>query len=201
MPTATQSIVEPRSYPIVTNETMELMRQQQRQLIAQGVQGKPAAELTTTKRYVFRTKPDTYRHLVHQIDVKPYVDPDDTSPDGQRRKFILSRWMLRHKADPAGDAERLQAIADAAGGAIISFTTIRGHQECWFETDDAQLAAYLRDLVTRRVGEFAQVLESNGTARVVAGDMAFPNTEMGWKAAREHAQTAGVADIKIVTED
>lgn len=190
-----------RPYPTVNNETLELLRQQQQELLRNGGERvEPPAELNRPERFIFRSQPRTFRRIVHQLDLPPEVEENDDTVVGRQKRFLLRTWQRRHKADPTGDAERLGYVAEQVGGSVIAFREVARKWECWFATDDEQVAGYLRGLVTNKVGEFAHVYEQNGTARVVVGDTAFPNTEMGWRAAREHAQLIGVTDIKIVAE-
>lgn len=191
---ATQSLGQTANYPAISDRIWADLRQQQRQLLESPERAKPAAELFRTERFIFRTKPEAgIKRLVHTLDAKPEVD----GPEDRRGAFNLARWEKRHKDEP-GYAERMERFADVLGGRSVVFQAIPRHSECWFATDDPELAAYLRGLIKDGRGDFAHVYETNGQARLIVGNEAFPNSALGWEMARRAAQAAGIADIKIV---
>ena len=194
---ATRSATEPRvTYPVVTNEMLDDMRAQQRELLRAPERTKPAVELFRKERYIFRSNQGLSR-IVHHLDVKPEVSGE--GQEAVHRRLQLSSWNRRYKDDPQyGD--KMADLVERLGGTFISFQRVAKEKECFFATDDPVIAAYIRDLIARQVGEFAECYEESGTSRLVVGDKAFPNSPMGRQAAYEYAAQTGVEDIKIVQE-
>lgn len=175
-------------------KTMVLMRQQQAELLRSGEGAAPPAELFSDKRFVFRTKPAArIVRLQHTVDARPEDNGD------KRSEFLIRRWDKRHP-DKA-DRELLEYIHDVVGR-TFTFTPISGKRECYFATDDQKVADYLRSLMNRRLGEFANVYEESGNRRLRVGDMEFPATALGRQTALAYAEKNGIAEIRFVdTED
>ena len=165
--TAVPKTPEISAPPFVSRDTIELMRSQQRELLRHPERQAPAADLNRGERYIFRTYPGTCPTVVHSVWVRP-------DKDTKRAEFYQRRWEHYHGGEDgeptdASKAERrrLADIAERARGATITFTGIPNHRECYYATDDAVLAAYLRNLVDIKKGEFAHVYEESGRTRLV----------------------------------
>lgn len=207
--TAATRFTEARSmsYPAVTPETRAELAQEWKRLRADPDRAIAPAELTNDAKYLFRAKPGTYRKIVHTLPLAP---EEAQYADEAKWKFALRNWK-RLVAQPAFPGlsrdeaakaltERLEEVRDALGDTRITFTTIARKQECYFPTENEVIANYIRGLIAQGVGEFAQVYEASGKARVVVGDKAYPDTETGWRLARSYAAQHNIEDIKLVKE-
>lgn len=179
--------------------TQDLIRQQQRDLLRNPERREPPVELNRTERYIFRSHPGTHRAITHTIDVRPEVYADDHTPAGKRQAFELRRWLHRHRGDP-GAAELLATVAEHNNGPTVVFhPTARGRFECYMATEDPVVAAYVRELMDRKIGEFAAVYEESGHTRILVGGHSFPNNDIGWRTAKALATKTGGA-ITVSTE-
>lgn len=205
------------AYPPVTAATIEEVRQQRRTMEANPELLTPPVDLNLPQRFIFRTQPGTVRQVVHDIPQPPMAGLDE-----KKDKFLRREWerrMLRQFRDPKNPNEKDAEIVkraeahyaaviehnDPPGEAKIRFSRVSKRNECYFSTDDPVLAAYLRDLVKRGVGEFQHVYEQNGRARIVVGPetaqvKSFPNTDSGRRAAFAYASEHGIGDIKMVED-
>lgn len=197
-----------QNYPFITDETRQLLAQEKIRLL-RDESAVNAADLNRNERYVFRSKPGTHRMIYHNIDIPPIKG-------GKHYEHYRYQWELRQIALAGLNAdsdEKSQADAVAAAekhiaslkrrnsnSDLIVFARVRRANECYFATDDDVMAAYLRDLKDRKVGSFSNVYEVSGKSRVVVGDKAFPDTELGWQAARTYAREHSVDDIKLVKD-
>ncbi len=201
-------------YPPVSASTIDEVRQQRRQLEANPELQVMPVDLGIKERFIFRSRPGTVRMIEHDIPQPPMAGLDE-----KRDKFIRREWerrMVRTFKD-ADKKETNEAIIARAekffaditernnGDARIRFNRVSRKNECWWSTDDAVLAGYIRDLMKRRVGEFEYVYEENGLARFVVGPdtelmKSFPNTPSGMTSAFAYAAEHEISDIKIVND-
>lgn len=207
--TATANTNAPmRLYPQISPEVRQRLLTERMRLISDPEGSKPPAELTVEARFLFRSYPGTVRGVSHNLDLPP-VDTE-----AKHYKHVRRRWedrMAKQHAEKGETREQTvkrmeQYYQDLTSvnhldRTMIVFTPVKRAQECFFATDDPMVAAYIRDLIARKVGEFAQVYEQNTRARVVVGNEAFPDTDAGWRLARQHAALTGQTDIKLVTGD
>lgn len=199
----------PIQYPFITDETRNMLAREKVRLMRDESAGIPAADIHRTEKFIFRSKPGTNRMIYHDFDTPPLKGIKNFD-------HYRFQWEKR-KIEEAGlgpdSSEKDQAAAVAmaekrikdltwrnAGNTKITFHRVRRHNECYFPTNDEVLAAYVRDLMTRRVGDFANVYEVSGKSRVIVGDKAFPDTELGWQTARTYARDNNIDDIKLVSE-
>jgi hypothetical protein len=170
-------------------ESLSLMRKQQEQLVRENAEGAPA-ELYSSAKYVFRTKPSArIARLVHTVDVQP----EDLGDNYSQR--MIRRWEKRHPTKAERDL--IEHVHETVGR-TFAFSRIRGRKECYFETNDAQVAKYLRGFVERGVGDFAQVYEERGTRRIKVGDKLFPATELGRRTAMAYAESQNITDLQLI---
>lgn len=197
-----------KTYPFITAETREMLAQEKLRLQRDQSAGVPPADIHRSEKFIFRAKPGTARMIHHNIDVYP-------QPEAKNFAFANKIWernQLRKagvKAD-ASDDEKKKVVAAARaqvddltyrnGGDLIVFNRVRRSNECYYPTNDEVIAAYLRDLVERKVGAFKDVYEVSGNARIIVGDLAFPDTELGLRTAMAYAREHKIDDIKRVSE-
>lgn len=190
-----QSIVEefPQTSSGVASQlkdSLDLMRKQQESLSREQAEGAAPAELYSTAKYVFRTKPVArIARLVHTVDVQP-EDLEDA-----RSAHLIRRWNKRHPHKTERDM--IEHVYEAVGRTIV-FSRIRGRRECYFETNDPVVAKYLRGFIERGVGDFKNVYEERGTLRIKVGDRMFPATELGRRTAMAYAEESGIKELTFI---
>ena len=203
--------VQPIPYsqtPVISQQTREKLSQERKRLASDPNALLVPADLSTNAKYVFRTKPHTYRQLVVTLP----MPPDEANFPGEPAQFnfVKRRWdrlvggpgltgVDRDKAAAAKIAQ-LEAVRDELGDDRIVFVRIKRAVECYYPTDSPVIAGYLRGLMAEGKEPFNQIYEVSGLTRLVVGDTAFPNTELGRKLAFAHMAEHG-GDLKIVTED
>jgi hypothetical protein len=194
--------------PVISKETREKLAQERKRLAADPSAVSVPADLAANAKYVFRTKPNTYRQLVVTIP----LPPDEANFPGEpaQYNFVKRRWArlvggpgltgdARDKAAAEKKAQ-LEAVRDALNDDRIVFIRIKRSVECYYPTDNPVVAEYLRSLMLAGKEPFDKVYEVSGLTRLVVGDTAFPNTELGRKLAFAHMAEFG-GDLKIVTEE
>ncbi len=214
--TPTQSSVLPQTRPaapIITAEVRAQLAAERKRIAADPGRDHIPAELNLKGKYVFRSQAGTYRRIQHDLPMPP---EEATYGDEKRYAFTKRRWdagvagkrypeMERAKA-----AERLTdelwAVRDALGDAKFKFTQVPRHCECFYVTNNDVIGAYIMDLIDRRVGEFAKVYREANRSRVVVGfgtdkAQAFPNTDGGWRLARQYAAANEITSIELVEEE
>lgn len=190
-------------YLAPTSGARALMQEQRAALAAHPERQKPAADLSRTERFLFRTKPGTVARLMHTIDTKP----EDIYADERIFNFYVKRWNQRHPKDEfkqfgyTDPAKYLDDVTQANGARTIAFRPIPGTQEGYYATDNELLAGYLRLQMNRKVGEFNDVYEEDQHTVLKVGDEVFPANTRGWDSARAYALDKGIADVKIVRQD
>jgi hypothetical protein len=206
---ASSHITNPASTaPLISPAVRQQLAQERKRLAADPDRGHIPAELNLTATYVFRAKAGTYRRILHRLPMPP---EEASYGDEKRYKFNKRRWdaIVAHKRYPdltrEKAADKLAAVRDALGDAKLKFTQIPHHIECFYATNSDVVGEYLLGLITRKVGEFANVYREANRSRVVVGfgtdlAQAFPNTEGGWRLARQYAADHGLIDIKLVEE-
>lgn len=188
----------------VENEVRAELASQRARMLREPAEAIPPVELGLTNKYIFRTKPGMFRGgIVHTLD----VPPDEfqlNSTDEKKIAFYIKRWEKRHPGKE--EREKYTRLADKLGGKNIHFKKAAGNsKECYFATDDPEIAEYIRGLIREQRGEFAHVYEQNGKARWVVGDgtefaKAFPDTSLGIQAAQRYATEHNLNDLKRITE-
>ena len=88
-----------------------------------------------TTTYRFRSKPG-YRLLGFHIPVPSDTEDEDRAAHEQKR--------FKLKVKDINDRNRLVRMAERYGSRHLNFTPVSGKFECWFATDDVELAAWLR---------------------------------------------------------
>lgn len=202
---ATMTVV---TYPQVTDETRQMLAQERIRLLRQPEMAQPAVDLHRNEKYIFRSRPGTHRMIYHDFDVPPLEGSKnfDFYNKGWETRQIKAAGLTpdsteeQRKEAVKAARKRIDDLTFANDGTKIVFNRVRRTNECYWATNNELLAAYVRDLVKRRVGEFVNVYEVSGKSRVVVGDKAFPDTELGWQTARTYARDHNIDDIKLVKE-
>lgn len=208
---ATQRMDVSQSIPVITPEVRAQLAMERKRLLADPGRAQLAAELTFSAKHIYRSKPGTHMHILHQLPMPP---EEAASGDEKQFNFALRRWkaivaqpwfpdLPREKA-----AEKLIAyldgVRDALGDTQLKFTRVPRHKECYFVTNNDVIAGYIDRLIERKIGEFAHVYKEQ-KARVVVGlgtdlAQAFPNTDGGWRLARAYAAEHDITSIELVKE-
>jgi hypothetical protein len=198
--------------PLISPAVRQQLAQERKRLAADPDRGHIPAELNLTATYVFRAKAGTYRRILHRLPMPP---EEASYGDEKRYKFNKRRWdaIVAHKRYPDLTREKaseklaaeLDAVRDALGDAKLKFTQIPHHIECFYATSSDVVGDYILGLMERKVGEFANVYREANRSRVVVGfgtelAQAFPNTEGGWRLARQYANEHELTDIKLVED-
>lgn len=199
-------MVSPATRAVLAQERLEIMRNP--------AKAKQPAELTLMDRFIFRTEPSAeIRQMYHALDIEPIYEPEDHSERGIRRKFHWLSWRKRQVAwfqDEKRSKTQDQIVKEARayyerliddiGDKKIVFKRVLRHDECYFSTNSALVADYIRKLIKMNVGDFGSLYEQSGLERIVVGDTAFPATALGRAAAFKHAAELGIDELKIVRE-
>lgn len=212
-PTQNATLPASRPAPMISAETRAHLAQERKRIAADPDRSRIPAELHLTGKYVFRAEAGTYRRIIHRVPMPP---EEASYGDEIRYKFTKRRWdakvaharypdLTREEATAKLTAE-LDAVRDALGDAKFKFTQIPRHVECFYVTSNDVIGDYIQDLIDRKVGEFARVYREANHSRVVVGfgteqAKAFPNTEGGWRLARQYAATNEITSIELVDED
>ncbi len=189
-----------RRQPRVTQEMRDRLKMEELRIKRNPELNTPAAPLNVDEKYVFRTYPRTVRGLVHYIDVRP-EGLDETEA---KNRHTLKRWDFNHRKEAPEYRALVQRVYEENGGPHLEFRKLGRQFECFYATDSKDMADYLRHqmkIAPLRNTEFMHVYEQSPRSRYVVGDQAFPNTEMGLKAARKHMSEIGVTTLEIVEDE
>lgn len=193
-----------RRAPRITPEIREEMRQRELKAQRQPETSVAPKTLNRTEKYVFRTRVRTVRGLVHYIDVRPEgLDEDDAAV-----RHRLKRWDFHHKDDAKKYGKDwpalVQRVYDKIGGPKLEFVPIYHAFECFYATNDDDIAAYIRHFMARGIGEFKDVYEQSPRIKWVVGDgdatKSFPSTQMGAQMAQEYAASLGVTTLELLPD-
>lgn len=168
-----------------------MMRNQQRELLQQAADNAIPAELYSKAKYIFRSKPGRTPRIQHTVEIRP-EDMDDS-----RSRHLIKRWEKRHPTKEERD--EIDHIYNTLG-TTFAFTMIRNSKECYFETNDDIVARYIRRLIDRRIGDFANVYEERGGRSIRVGDQIFPATRLGKQTALAYAEAHGLTDLTFVED-
>lgn len=153
--------IQPRNHAQLSREaTPEEKRMIEAHLASLGRGAPPAqfvpetpvapAVIAKDRRYVFRSRPGTVAKQRIRIPAIPPPGVDETE---KRYDFIVGRYEKKFGSDALA---RYDQLVDANGGAhYVDFTTVRvpmGEnrftRECFFQTDSADLAAFVRQALS-----------------------------------------------------
>lgn len=205
--TATRSLVEAPRTPVITDAVRKQLEQERLRMLADPSATLTPADLTSSSKYLFRSKPGTHKLIIHTLPMPP---EEANYGDEKRYHFYARRWavlvaqqyypdLTRDEAVKRLSAE-LEELRNEIGDTQFKFSQITRRQECFLGTDSDRLATYIRKLIAMRKGEFAQVYEANPRARIVVGDETFPDTETGRRLAHAYAAEKGISEIKVLKE-
>lgn len=209
--TPTQAMTIPASAPAISQETRVQLANERRRMIADPARMLIPAELSFSAKHVYRSRPGSYRRILHQLPMPP---EEAAAGDEKKFNFQLRRWKALVAQPWFPDLPReeaakkliayLDTVRDALGDTQLKFTHVPRHQECYFVTNDDTVAGYIDTLIARGTAEFAKVTKEQ-KARVVVGintekAQAFPNTDGGWRLARAYAAEHDITSIELVKE-
>lgn len=131
------------------------------------------AEVERSATYLFRTRARTtgvFRIAIPGMSAKEQMD-EKLAP--QLRK------VYERKYGKAG-LKRFETLRDAVGGPVIAFTPIGPGKGCQYQTDDPDVAAFIREQIpaNANLGLYEDYAASS-KLRSRWDDTLFPNTEAG----------------------
>lgn len=201
-----------RVHPQISAETREALARERKKLAADPSLVLLPADLTANAKYLFRTRPGTYRQLLHKLPLPP--DEANFSEHPAKFQFQMRTWgrlvaqpmfpnLKREDAIKAA-TKRLTEVFERLGSDQIIFRRVKRAVECYYPTDDEVIAGYLRDLIATGREPWDRVYEVSGRSRIVltppeGEPIAFPNTEGGRKLAFARLAESGGA-ISTVEE-
>jgi hypothetical protein len=193
----TSTSQEMAELPSVQDRSRALMRKiraEFKTLEQDEARAKRPAELVSDQKYIFRTRPGTVRKLVAVIDHVPF----DRGLDEKDEEKLLRSFNRRHKKDMA-HAQLLQRVYEELGGQwLVHFIRVPGSVECWFGTDDEDVAALFRSFIAKGVDDWQNVYEQNPQQLLQVGDLYFPDTQDGQLAAFRYMAEINAPEIKRV---
>jgi hypothetical protein len=130
-------------------------------------------------KYLFRARPGTYSEMRVPLDIRlgeQYLRSD------RAQKSYDRAYDMRHDE---GEQDLIQYVYDTLQSPFIEFTPTPNLKECWFGTDDEKIALFLRRMIESGKGALGlHFYEERPLATVKIGGLEFPDTEVGWMAAR-----------------
>lgn len=123
----------------------------------------PAANFSARARFVFRTDPG-HRGLVLGL---PGVSPELGSGDDAEKRQAFYRARYERRVPDPDKRAFYERVINAVGDYVIRFQPLPGQFEGFYQTNDPEIAAYLRE-VMREQGPACPFYEDTGTAAHVA---------------------------------
>lgn len=107
------------------------------------------ATIPAERKYIFRSRPGTVAKKRIRIPATPPPGRDETE---QRYAYICDRYAKKYGSALAG----FEKLVEVNGGWYVDFTTVlvrladgKQTRECYFQTDDEDLAAFVRTQLQR----------------------------------------------------
>jgi hypothetical protein len=157
---------------------------------------------------LFRSRPGDHLLISVTLDV-----PDDAwlSPADPYGKMRLNRYKQRTERPVPGTqlswGKLNRIVMDIIGGRQIAFHSIPLTKESWYGTDDAYVAALLREhmRMATTVGfpgssAFRDIYEVSGSRKYIVDGFEFDDTEIGHAKMIAYIQASGSTSIEVVTE-
>lgn len=141
------------------------------------------AEIERISRFVFRTKPGTVRSQRLRIPGVPQVPVGRYLDKPEYRDHLVARYEKKYTAEQRATHER---VREKVGGYFIEFTHLPRKQECVFQTDDDEVAQFIRDAVKESGNPFVYESVEAMKLRSMYTDATFPNTPEGQAALYAH---------------
>lgn len=181
----------PRGIPNSTVSLSELAQindANSRMYIEQLANQEPEKPLTPgtinrTAQYVFRTKPGTVRSQRIRIPGVPANPVGRFIDKPEYRQHLQDRYEKKYSQS---DREMHRRIQEKVGGFFIEFTHLPRKQECVFQTDDDEVANFIRNHVRDNGNPYVYESVESMRLRSLYTDKTFPNTPDGQKELYEH---------------
>jgi hypothetical protein len=139
--------------------------------------------ITSNKRFIFRTRPRTVRQMSINIPGVPLIPVNKYSGKEEYRDHYVRRYNARYTEEERTLFDR---VRDKVGHPYIVFTPVAKAHECFYETDDPEVAEFIREWVKREKDPYVYESTENMPLRSLYTDATFPNTEAGRRALYEH---------------
>lgn len=103
-------------------------------------------DLHSSKKFVFRTRPNTVRQLQIRIPGLPESERNKEEV-GTRKNYGAEFEKIYKRRHTAEQADYYEELVNRVGDMYITFTTIPQRHECFYETDDEMVADFIRDRI------------------------------------------------------
>ena len=139
--------------------------------------------IRTEKRFIFRTKPRTVRQMSIHIPGVPLIPVNKYADKPDYREHYVRRYTSKYSPE---EQELFERIREKVGRPYITFTPVAKAHECYYETDDPEIAQFIRDWVKKTKDPYVYESTENMPLRSLYTDKTFPNTEDGRRRLYEH---------------
>jgi hypothetical protein len=139
--------------------------------------------IKTNKKFIFRTRPRTVRQMSIHIPGVPLIPVNKYSGNDMYRDHYTRRYEQRYTEEERSLFSRLR---DKIGRSYLTFTPVAKAHECYYETDDAEVAQFIRNWIKTNNDPYVYESTENMPLRSLYTDATFPNTEAGRRALYEH---------------
>lgn len=161
-----------------------------------------AVELHSTKKFVFRTKPNTIRNLELRIPGLPESERNKEEV-GTRKHYGAEFARIYARKYSQDDLDAYEELTNRVGSPYISFTVVPQRHECYYETDDEMVADFIRNVIAS--GRQPYLYEDRGIQYIRSRytDAIFPDTPDGKQQLYVHdlAYERAVRDIATRTDE
>lgn len=137
--------------------------------------------INSNKRFIFRTKPRTVRQMSIHIPGVPLIPVNKYSDKDEYRDHYIRRYNARYTEE---ERNLFQRVRDKVGKPYLVFTPVAKAHECFYETDDPEIAEFIRSWA--KGDPYVYESTENMPLRSMYTDDTFPNTEAGRRALYEH---------------
>ncbi len=120
-------------------------------------------DLHSSKKFVFRTRPNTVRQLQIRIPGLPESERNKEEV-GTRKNYGAEFEKIYKRRHTEDEAAHYDELVNRVGDMYITFTTIPQRHECFYETDDVLIADFLRDRIAS--GKQPYLFEDRGVQYV-----------------------------------
>lgn len=157
---------------------------------------KPLApkSINTSKRFIFRTKPRTVRQMSIHIPGVPLIPVGKYSDREEYRNHYAKRYEKKYTEEQRQMYER---IREKVGRSFITFTPVAKAHECYYETDDPEIAQFIREYIHNQKDPYVYESVENMPLRSLYTDATFPNTEEGRRQLYEHDLKYSAAQMAV----
>lgn len=150
--------------------------------------------ISTSKRFIFRTKPRTVRQMSIHIPGVPMIPVGKYSDKEDYRNHYTKRFEKKYTEEQRASYER---IREKVGRGFITFTPVAKAHECYYETDDPEIAEFIRDYIRSSNDPYVYESVENMPLRSLYTDATFPNTEAGRRQLYEHDLNYSAAQMAV----